>query len=188
MTTTANSPSSSVLTPSVSPETQHEIEQFLFFEARLLDEWRWRDWFNLLSDDIHYWMPVRKNRLRVRSFSQETTPGIQMAHFDEDKKSMESRVKQMESGTHWAEDPPSRSRHLVTNVWVHDIRNDLGVEEYAVRSYFLCYRNRLETEVDIWAGQRDDVLRRTSTGFEIAARTILLDQNVILAKNLSVFF
>src|ERR1700733_1082233 len=173
----------------VSPDTQHEIEQFLFFEARLLDEWRWRDWYNLLTEDIHYWMPTRKNRLRVRGFTQEVTTGIQMAHFDEDKKSMDSRVKQMESGTHWAEDPPSRTRHLVTNVWVSDVREENGVETFDVRSYFLCYRNRLEAEVDIWAGQRDDVIRRGGEhGFEIAKRTILMDQNVILAKNLSVFF
>ena len=184
MTMTRNS---NALEDLASPELQHEIEQFLYFEARLLDEWRWRDWFDLFSEDAKYWMPTRKNRLRVRSFEQETAPGIQMAHFDEDNKSLESRVKQMESGTHWAEDPPSRVRHLVTNVYVQTPSDD-RVDEYAVRSYFLCYRNRLETEVDIWAGQRDDILRRTENSFEIAKRTILLDQNVIIAKNLSVFF
>ena len=99
----------------VSKELQHDIEQFLQFEARLLDEWRWRDWYDLLTDDIHYWMPTRKNRLRVRGFTQEVVPGIQMAHFDEDKKSMDSRIKQMESGTHWAEDPPSRTRHIISD-------------------------------------------------------------------------
>ncbi len=175
--------------PVVSLDVQHEVEQFLQFEGRLLDEWRWRDWYNLLSDDIHYWMPVRKNRLRVRGFTQEVTEGIQMAHFDEDKKSMDSRIKQMESGTHWAEDPPSRTRHMVTDVQILGSRTVGEYEELDVRSYFLCYRNRLEAEVDIWSGLRDDVLRRTGEyGFEVAKRTILLDQNVILAKNLSVFF
>src|SRR5277367_1049533 len=120
MTNTQGSP---VAVSVVSPDTQHEIEQFLFYEARLLDEWRWRDWYDLLTEDIHYWMPTRKNRLRVRGFSQEVTPGIQMAHFDEDKKSMDSRIKQMESGTHWAEDPPSRTRHMISDVRV----NSLGV-------------------------------------------------------------
>src|ERR1700733_3800503 len=77
----------------VSPDTQHEIEQFLFFEARLLDEWRWRDWYNLLTEDIHYWMPTRKNRLRVLGFTQEVTSGTEMAHSDEDKTATDSRVR-----------------------------------------------------------------------------------------------
>jgi biphenyl 2,3-dioxygenase beta subunit len=183
-----NVQSSAAVLSVVSPDTQHEIEQFLFYEARLLDEWRWRDWYGLLADDIHYWMPTRKNRLRVRGFTDEVTDGIQMSYFDDDKRSMEGRILQIESGTHWAEDPPSRTRHLITNVWISDVREENGAYTYDVRSYFLCYRNRLESEVDIWAGVRDDVIRKTANGgYEIAKRTILLDQNVILSKTLSVF-
>jgi biphenyl 2,3-dioxygenase beta subunit len=58
-----------------------------------------------------------------------------------------------------------------------------------VESNFLCYRNRLETEVDIWVGERQDVLRNVGPRkWQIARRYVLLDQNVILSKNLSVFF
>ena len=111
-----------------------------------------------------------------------------MSYFDDDKRSMAGRLTQMESGTHWAEDPPSRTRHLITNVWVSDVLEENGAYTYDVCSYFLCYRNRLEDEVDIWAGRRDDVLRKTADGgYEIAKRTILLDQNVILSKTISVF-
>ncbi|MDP9093358.1 MAG: 3-phenylpropionate/cinnamic acid dioxygenase subunit beta [Actinomycetota bacterium] len=160
----------------------------MFYEARLLDEWRWREWYELLSEDIRYWSPTRTNRLRVRSFTEEVTDGIQVAFFDENKKSLDGRVRQMETGSHWAEDPPSRTRRLITNVWISDVREENGLDEYSVRSYFLCYRNRLESETNIWAGMRDDVLRKTAIGYEIARRTILLDQNVVLAKHLSVFF
>ena len=60
--------------------------------------------------------------------------------------------------------------------------------EYFVRSNFFVYRNRLEAEVDLWAGERRDVLRAEGDSFRIADRIILLDQNLILSKNLSVFF
>jgi biphenyl 2,3-dioxygenase beta subunit len=60
--------------------------------------------------------------------------------------------------------------------------------EYDVSSNFLLYRTRLETDLNLFAGRREDVLRRTQDGWRIAKRTILLDQNVVLAKNLSVFF
>jgi biphenyl 2,3-dioxygenase beta subunit len=72
----------------------------------------------------------------------------------------------------------------VTNVSIEE-----GVGgELAVASNFIVYRNRLESEVDIWAGAREDVLRPDEDAFLIAKRTILLDQNVVLSKNLSVFF
>ncbi|MGH8240957.1 MAG: aromatic-ring-hydroxylating dioxygenase subunit beta, partial [Steroidobacteraceae bacterium] len=111
---------------------------------------------------------------------------IEMAHFDEDIRSLKLRVTQMGSGRHWAEDPPSRCRHIVSNVRVG--RADAHSADLDVRSAFLVYRNRLEVEVDLWAGERRDVLRPESDSFTIAGRTILLDQNVVLSKNLSVFF
>ncbi|MDY6808519.1 MAG: 3-phenylpropionate/cinnamic acid dioxygenase subunit beta [Actinomycetota bacterium] len=172
---------------SVSLEEQHAVEQFLFAEAELIDEWQWRTWFDLFTDDAHYRMPIRRNRLRRQRKTDEADDlnGLEVAHFDDDKASLEMRIEQLESGMHWAEDPPSRSRHLVTNVRVQ--RAD-AEGEYFVRSNFFIYRNRLEAEVDLWAGERRDVLRLVDGSFRIADRIILLDQNLILAKNLSVFF
>ncbi|MCX2962786.1 aromatic-ring-hydroxylating dioxygenase subunit beta [Gordonia aquimaris] len=172
---------------SVSLEEQHAVEQFLFAEAELIDEWQWRTWFDLFTDDAHYRMPIRRNRLRRQRKIDEADDlnGLEVAHFDDDKASLEMRIEQLESGMHWAEDPPSRSRHLVTNVRVQPADVD---GEYFVRSNFFVYRNRLEAEVDLWAGERRDVLRLVDGSFRIADRIILLDQNLILAKNLSVFF
>jgi 3-phenylpropionate/cinnamic acid dioxygenase small subunit len=169
-------------------ELQYEFEQFYFAEVELLDEWHWRAWYELFTDDVRYWMPVRKNRVRRERNQPEVPTELEMAHFDEDKTSLELRVRQLESGKHWAEDPPSRTRHLITNVRIRGVEMSGGETRYRVRSNFLCYRNRLETEVDLWAGQREDLLVNTEKGIMIASRTILLDQNVILAKNLSVFF
>ncbi|CRY73769.1 aromatic-ring-hydroxylating dioxygenase subunit beta [Nocardia farcinica] len=70
-------------------------------------------------------------------------------------------------------------------------RTDDGARSAAeldVSCNFVLYRNRLETETDIWAGERRDVLRVDGTSFKIAKRTILLDQNVVQSKNLSVLF
>lgn len=165
-------------------ELQYEVEQFLYHEADLLDSWQWSEWLALFTEDISYRMPVRKNRLRRQRAADEAAEATHMALFDDDHAKLALRVKQLNSGRHWAEDPPSRVRHLVTNVRVTP--GDDG--EYAVRSNFVVYRNRLETEVDIWAGERQDVLRRVDGELRIARRVILLDQNVILSKNLSVFF
>ncbi len=165
---------------------QQSVEQFLYHEAQLLDHWKWPEWLELFADDILYWMPVRKNRLRRQRDRSEVPDGIEMAHFYDDHASLRIRVDQMSSGVHWAEDPPSRCRHLITNVMIQSTDEDRS--ELAVHSNFIVYRNRLESETDIWAGERQDVLRHTGSAFKIARRTILLDQNVVQSKNLSVFF
>ena len=171
-------------TTAVTVELQCEIEQFLYLEAALIDDGEFHDWLALFADDIHYWMPTRYNRTR-RERDREFSKPDELAFFDEDLASLKVRVKRLDTGMAWAEDPPSRTRHLVTNVRIQP----RAIEgEYDVSSNFLLYRTRLETDLNIFAGRREDVLRRTADGWRIARRKILLDQNVVLAKNLSVFF
>lgn len=168
----------------VGPDLQHEIEQFLYAEAEMLDEGDMHAWVALFTDDVRYVMPTRTNRLR-RERGQEVGKETDLAYFDDDKGSLQARVKRLDTGMAWAEDPPSRTRHLVTNVRVTPLETE---GEYAVRCCFFLYRTRLRTDENLFVGRRHDVLRRTPEGLRIARREILLDQNVILAKNLSVFF
>jgi biphenyl 2,3-dioxygenase beta subunit len=172
--------------PLVDPALQHEIEQFLYHEAELLDEHRYQDWYALFADDLHYRMPIQANRLRRdRGTDGEGNDDESLALFDDNKETLWWRVRQAEASTHWAEDPPSRTRHLVTNVRIAPTGEIDG--ELAVRSNFVCYRNRLQDEVDLWAGERRDVLRPADGRWLIARRHVTLDQNVVLSKNLSVF-
>ncbi|MET9844842.1 3-phenylpropionate/cinnamic acid dioxygenase subunit beta [Streptomyces ossamyceticus] len=162
-----------------------EVQRLYATEARLLDQHRYADWLELLADDLHYWAPVRTNRLRRQQALADGAPG-EVAIFDETKASLAWRIRRFDSGMAWAEDPPSRTRHLITNILVR-AADEPG--EYVAESSFLCYRNRLEREVDLYAGGRTDVLRRDPDDGRllIARRTILLDQNVLLAKNISTF-
>lgn len=169
-----------------------QIEQFLYSEAEMLDERRFEEWYALFADDLRYRVPTQSNRLRRERGREASTEG-EVCLFDDDKTTLGWRVRQQLQATHWAEDPPSRTRHLVTNVRAaraDPAENQAGTatQEYRVRSNFLCYRNRLADQVDLWAGERTDVLRADAEGFRIARRTVTLDQNVVLSKNLSVFF
>jgi biphenyl 2,3-dioxygenase beta subunit len=107
-----------------------------------------------------------------------------MAFFDDDRMMLAARVKKLATGYSWSEDPPSRTRHLITNVRV--VRNDDG--ELAVNTNFHLYRTRLNSEEANWIGSRKDVLRRTPQGLKIVTRHILLEQTVLLSRNLSSFF
>ena len=94
------------------------------------------------------------------------------------------RVRKLQTGYSWAEDPPSRTRHLITNVQIRGER-DGGLD---VASNFHVYRTRLNSEEDSWIGHREDLLRRDGGAFKIASRRIFLEQTVLLARNLSNFF
>jgi 3-phenylpropionate/cinnamic acid dioxygenase small subunit len=163
--------------------THFEVEQLYYREAELLDDGRFADWLDLFTDDLVYWMPTRTNRLRRQQALAVAQRG-EAAFYDETKDSLAWRIRRFDSGMAWAEDPPSRTRHLITNVRVVVTDRD----EYAVRSNFLVYRNRLEREQNVFAGERQDALRRAGAGLLIRERTILLDQNVLLSKNISTFF
>jgi len=168
-----------------------EVEQFYYEEAELLDDGRFADWLELLADDVDYWMPTRTNRLRRQQALSIAARG-EAAFYDETKESLAWRIRRFDSGMAWAEDPPSRTRHLVTNVVAHHVDRDVQAgftaDDLEVRSAFLVYRNRLEREENIFAGRRVDILLRTDEGLRVARRVILLDQNVLQAKNISTFF
>ena len=162
---------------------QHEVEQFLYAEAALLDARRYRDWLALIADDIHYWMPIRRTVSAADSQREFTKPG-DMAFFDDDRTLLEMRVRKLEAGSAWSEDPPSRSRHFVSNVRITGVAGD----EVSVEVAFHLYRTRLESEVDSWIGRREDLLRRVGASFLIARRHIFLDQTVIRSANMSTIF
>jgi 3-phenylpropionate/cinnamic acid dioxygenase small subunit len=164
--------------------TRDEVEEFLYHEAELLDERRYEEWLELFTEDTHYWMPMRRNVPADEPEREFTREGTDVNWFDEGKDTLTRRVKQIRTGVHWAEQPPSRTCHMVSNVQILEAR----LEEVAVKSRFLLYRNRVETETDVFVGKREDLLRREGGLLRIARRKIILDQNVLLAKNLTVFF
>jgi 3-phenylpropionate/cinnamic acid dioxygenase small subunit len=165
-------------------QLRHRIEDFLYLEAELLDDRKLRDWLDLLTDDIRYWMPIRHNPLdRPEDVSDELARPGEGFYFDDDKTSLRIRVERVYTKNAWAEMPPSRTRHLISNV---RIKKDDG-SEIEVHSNFLVYRTRMETDQDIFVGTRQDRLRRVSGEFKIARRTIILDQAVLSAKNISIF-
>ena len=167
----------------------HQIQQFLYQEAELLDERRYEDWLDLLTEDIRYWMPMRRN-VKFGELEREfTREGQDINWFDEGKDTLTRRVNQILTGVHWAEEPLSRICHTVSNVQILGTTPSVSEPaEVSVKCRFMIYRNRVETETDFLVGKREDVLRRVDGQWKIAQRKIVLDQSVLLAKNLTFFF
>lgn len=166
-------------------ELHHELEQFLYREAELLDDRQFRDWLLLIADDIRYTMRTTVNaqtRDRRRGNEPPTT-----WIFNDTRFQLERRIARLETGMAWAEEPPSRTRHLVTNVRVSptDTR-----DEYDVRVNYLLYRAQKERDENFYVGRRIDRVRRAATqyGWQVCRREITLDQATLNSHNLSVLF
>ncbi len=166
----------------VSRDLFHDIEQLYFREARLFSEKRYREWLTEMVDqDIHYYMPVGEERLRADRRPPQEFPA---AVYDDDYKDLDERVARLETNLVWMEDPPSRIRHLITNVEAYHTEKDDELETY---SNFLVCRNRLEYEERMLVGGRHDRLRRHGDHWKVARRTISVPQRVVLDTNLYFF-
>lgn len=166
----------------VDREIQHRIEQFIFREARLLDNERWDDWLALMAEDIHYWMPTMENRRRS---DQNGAYAIDRgALYNDNLLDLSRRISRFKQPSAWAEDPPTRHAHVVSGVEVYQGEKD---GEYIVHSSFVNYRSRVEKDNDLLVGRREDVLRADGESFKIARRKILMTQSVLMAKNLNTF-
>lgn len=160
-----------------------EIEEFLYEEAAILDERRFHKWLDLFTEDTHYWMPIRRTVARGLE-EDELTNLNENAYFDDNKAMLTQRIAKLDTGFAWAEDPPSRTRHMITNV---RIKPGDHPDELFVTCNFAVYRTRLATDEDLWIGRREDTLRKSEGQWRIAKRHIFLDQAVLKSKNLSSF-
>src|SRR5690348_8120620 len=148
-----------------------DVAEFLYHEAALLDERRYADWLALLADDIRYWMPMRRNVKFGEEGREFTREGTDIAWFDEGKDTLTRRVRQIQTGIHWAEEPQSRIAHLVANVQIIEASPSVAeAHEVTTKCRFLIYRNRVATETDLLVGKREDLLRREGEDWRIARR------------------
>lgn len=158
-----------------------EVLEFLYREADLLDSGEFSSWLELLTEDVAYRVPLRLTRTRRADPDHSDKTEI----LSENLASLQLRVKRLGTGYAWSETPPSRTRHMVSNVRV---RTGDATDELHVTSNILVYRNRSwDSEADLFCGERQDVLRRIDGQWRLARRVILLDQAVLGARDVSIF-
>lgn len=164
----------------ISLELQREVEQFLYREARLLDDGRFYEWLDLFSEDAIYWMPTRQT---TASRENGVRKEGELPLFEDDKGFLTARVQRLDTGLAHAEQPPTRTRHFIANV---EIIKEEG-DELEVHANLLVFQSRLERTECFYVGKREDRLRRVGGELRIARRKIVLDQT-LLPRTLSIFF
>jgi 3-phenylpropionate/cinnamic acid dioxygenase small subunit len=161
----------------------NQIVEYLYDEAAMLDQHRFEEWYQTLAEDLLYTAPLRITR---QGPSRERTVIRTTQHYDEDYASIKGRLERLSTKSAWAEDPPSRTRRLVSNVRVWEGANP---KELSVESYLLLTRNRYEhAELGHLSCVRYDVLRTVSEGhFKLARREIVIDQSIVGMPNIALF-
>lgn len=167
----------------VPVELQREVEQFLYAEARMLEDNRFDDWLACFSDDVRYLMPVRENVAP----SVAIDAADRFAIYDDDKSSLRLRALRIQTGEAHAEIPLSVTQRLITNVIVAPLRQNEAHGRLLVRSNFMVYQERRGLHGSTYFGRRDDIISRAQGMLRIDARTILLAQS-ILPTTISIFF
>jgi len=136
------------------------VEQFLFHEAKLLDERRFRDWMALFAEDGSYWVP---------SVPDQASPFNQASLFYDDRELMRTRVERLEHPRIHVQTPPSRTAHLVGNVVVEE--QDAATGEYRIASTVIMVEYRDETQ-RVFAGRQHHRLRRDGESFRIVQKRV----------------
>src|SRR6266850_7366103 len=136
------------------------FEEFLFREAALLDERRFRDWMALFTDDGTYWVPA---------VPDQASPFDQASLFYDDRDLMKTRVERLEHPRVHVQTPPSRTAHLVGNVLVEEADEAKG--EYLVGSTVIMVEHRDEAQ-RVFAGRQQHRLRREGPSFRIVQKRV----------------
>ena len=171
-----------------------DVEQFLFREARLLDERQFQQWQALLAEDIRYTMPSRHTpfldpKLReteaLLNVEQELSQGVEPPHRDENYLTLSIRVMRSFKINSWTDNPPIRTTRLVSNVEVQPAEEE-GC--YQVYSNVMISYSRHQKDNHMFTARRRDILRIVDGDFRIAKREIIIDWNVVTGPSLGIFF
>lgn len=142
---------------------ESKIENFLYREARLMDEHRYADWLALWDEDGIYWVPCNGGG---------KDPKNEIAIIYDNHSRLTDRIARFESGTVMMQNPPAAMRRLISNIEV----GETAGHETAVMSNFLVVEARGVQQI-LWAGQSTYKLRATGNGLKICFKKVVLVNN-----------
>jgi 3-phenylpropionate/cinnamic acid dioxygenase small subunit len=166
---------------SVSDTLFRSLEAFIYREAELLDTHQFEQWLELWDERASYRMPVRVTHTK-RDAKHEFQDNF--GHFDDTREMLAMRIKRLGTSTAWAEDPPSRTRHFVTNLRITE--GEAG--QYHLKTNLMLYRNRADSAShDNLSAERHDTVHKVNEQWRILERVIYIDQATLGTLNLSIF-
>lgn len=162
------------------PESLYErVQQFLFREARLADEWRLGDWLALWAPQSLYWVPVNHD---------DVDPRRELSLIYDDRQRLELRIARINSGMAWTQEPRSRLRRVLSNIEIEPVIDGADDGRLEVHSNFHLNELRPSTSTQVvWTGHTIHHLLPAGDGFQIALKKVLLLNNDEELPQLSIF-
>ncbi|MCW8175302.1 aromatic-ring-hydroxylating dioxygenase subunit beta [Verminephrobacter aporrectodeae] len=145
---------------------EHRLTRFLYDEARLLDEWRLQEWLELFTDDAVYVVPTTDHPKAI--------PSRDLTLIHDDRKRLAYRVKLLLGERAWAENPMSRTRHVVGNIRLASRQDDIC----RVDSSFTVHRFR-HGNIQTFIGRYEHELAAVEGRIRIRRRTAILDHETL---------
>jgi 3-phenylpropionate/cinnamic acid dioxygenase small subunit len=142
---------------------RQEIENFLFKEARLIDDGKFDEWLELFAEDAIYWAPCNR---------YDIDPASEVSLIYDDKSRMRDRVWRLQSGLAYSQEPASRVRHMLSNIELVSVEGDAAT----VSSNFAIFEMRKGVQ-KVYAGRVEHHLRREGDGWKITFKKVDLINN-----------
>jgi p-cumate 2,3-dioxygenase subunit beta len=143
--------------------TRAQVEDFLYHEAGLLDDWKLDEWQQLLTDDAWYLVPPNDQ--------PEGDHRTTLFLVADDRERIRQRVIRINDPNCHAEYPKSRTRRMISNVRIVAVDGDL----ITVLANFVCYRFRRYERVREYVGGYRYILKATGDSFRIKERRVIID-------------
>lgn len=150
---------------------RQQVEQFIYYEADLMDEHRYDEWLGLWTDDALYWVPTGRD---------EVDPKREISLIYDDRTRLQVRIARLKSGFAHAQEPKSRMRRLISNIVIGEETN----RDILSRSNFLLVELRRGKQ-DLFAGRTIHRLRPYAGSFKLVFKKVLLVNNDESIDNLT---
>jgi len=151
--------------------SRSDAEDILYREARLLDDRRYGEWTEMLTEDATYWVPCNGDGI---------DPSKEISLVYDNLAKLRDRVARLTSGIAHAQSPPSKTRRLVANVEVEDSAENAA----KVLSAFIMYELRRGKE-RVFAGRYEHRMRFEDGRWKIAGKKAVLVNNDEVIDNLT---
>ncbi|QGA54001.1 hypothetical protein GFS03_05130 [Sulfolobus sp. E5-1-F] len=153
-----------------------KVLSFLYNEAMLLDDKRYKEWLSLLSENFEY-------KIFLADFVPYTDEGPKLITvLDEDRKAVERRVNRLYTEYAWAEDPQSHTLRVISNVIIEEKVDN----SYTVRSYVILHRDRGDLKNEVFYAKRKDKIIITDKGLKLDKRDVVIMESILKERNISV--
>jgi len=151
------------------------VVEFIHREARLADEARYAEWHALWTDDGVYWVPATTD--------PAADPEKHLSHIYDNRTRLDTRIKLLQTGHRYSQEPPSLMRRLISNIEVEQAENG----EFVAASNFLLAELSVQAkhEMHWWVGRTTHRLRRVDGALKMSQKKVVLVNAAEPLPNLS---